>query len=193
MKVKKLNLDKLINVINYCDVHTDYLINNGGEEPIRFDFNDCVEKGLNESEFPKTFKDFKRYGRPLSEKVLWAYDSDEVNATYFFDDVYKSITIMSDNFTMKECITIINLIGEHLKNVGAGQFISYGMDKDDEHILWHEESTAFGNWWNDFIDFYMDKLKSHSKFSTIEIFTDDYQTDKEGMAVKDRVINILFS
>ena len=96
----KFNLDKLIGAINYYDVQTEYLIENDDEEPTKFDFDECFEKGLDEDDFPNTFKDFKKYGKPLSQKVLWGYDSEEVNATYFFDDVNKLITIMSDNFSM---------------------------------------------------------------------------------------------
>lgn len=189
----KLNLEKLTNVVNYYDVQTEYLVDGENGERTNFNFDECLEKGIDEDEFPKTFRDFKKYGKPLKEKVLWGFDSDNVNATYFFDDELNMISIISDNFTMKECFIIIDLIKEHLKNVGPGQFVSYGNDDDKTHTLWHEEATVFGLWWNAFIKFYSNKLDDENQsFSQIQIFTEDYETDDERYYTKDRVIKIVF-
>lgn len=188
----KLNLDKLVGVVNYYDTSIDYLVRDENGELTEFNFDECFENGLEEDAFPETFKDFKKYGKPLMQKVVWAADSEDVNATYFFDNEFNDITIFSDNFTMKECITIINLINEHLRYAGAGQFVSYGIE-DGEGTLWHEEATAFGCWWNAFIEYYQQRLNDDEKLTRIEIFTSDYQTDDERYYTKDRVINIVFS
>lgn len=192
MKNYKLHLDKLTDVVNYFDIQTEYLVDGENGELKKFNFDECSAKGLDEDAFPETFRDFKKYGTPLREKVLWAYDSDENKATYFFDDSDKSITIFSDNFTMKECFTIIELVKEHLKNVGPGQFVAYGMEDDEEHTLWHEEATAFGLWINPFIEFYTNQLNSNEKFTSVSIFTGDYETDDIRFQTKDRVIEIVF-
>lgn len=181
MKKEQFNFDKLMDVINYYDVQKDFL--NVGEDGNfeNFDFDSLFERGIFEDDFPDNFKEFDDLGIGIDKIVMWGTDHDSEPVTYWFDKVEECISIYTDKFTLKEAITIINLVMEHQRlNNGWCHNVSFGRNIDDVCIVYGQESTAFGCWWNDFLDFFE---KNMTNIESIDICL--------GMT-KDRSIDIMF-
>ena len=106
----------------------------------------------------------------------------EDNTTYWMEKDFDCISICTDKFTLKEAITIINLVMEHQRlNIGWCHNVSFGRDIDEQCTVYAQESTAFGCWWNDFLAFFE---KNMTNIETIDIYL--------GM-VKNRSIDIMFN
>lgn len=182
----KLKIEKMADAINYLEVQKTFYKGNGNE----LTFDDLLKLGKNEEDYPFTIREFKKLGYALSRVDFQCYDNNN-DITYILDNKDKTIVIDCNNFTLKECFIIINMIMKHLDNIGPGQFISFGNANDKTHSLFHEEATAYGMWWEDFHNIYVNRLKSKNKLSQIQIFTEDYQTDDKRYYTKDRVIKIV--
>lgn len=184
----KLNLTEMAEAINYYDVQTAFYKKNG---KILSD-KDLLSKGLDiENDWPFNFKEFKKLGFGVSH-VIYDCEEGKRNVLYLFDYKTNTITIESDKFTIKEFLIIIDMIRRHFDCVGAGQFIAFGNDNDETHTLFHEEGSVFGVWWEDFYNFYMDRINGIYTLKRIHIQTDDYETDDKRFQTKDRVIRIVF-
>lgn len=183
----KLCLEKMADAINYFDTSHSFFKNDG----TILDENELFAKGLTEDEFPWTLKEFRKLGYKSGRQELYVYDDPDNVAVYTLDDNDKSITIDCENFTIKECFIVVDMIRRHFEAVGAGQFVSFGNNKDETHTLFHEESSVMGGWWKDFHDLYVSRMDSDDKIKQIQILTEDYQTDDEKYYTKDRVIHIV--
>lgn len=187
--MKKFDLNGMAIAINYYDFEMSFYKGDGNELDL---VEDIFAKGLCEDDYPFTIEDFEKMGYGFSKAVYKCNDGDNSNdVTYVLDDTNDCITIQSDNFTMKECFIIIDMINRQLVSEKRGLFVSFGNDLDDTHVLFPEESTAFGRWWNDFIKLYQSRLKKNNKLSKILIFKADYETDDNRIYTKDRVIHII--
>lgn len=184
----KLRLERIEESINYFDKDFKFFKGNGEE----FDFEESLEKGLiTEDEFPIDIKSFRKLGYGFSKAIIKCYDDPDRPVFYELDGKDKSITIDCDNFSIKECFVVMDIIKKHLEIIGAGQFVSFGNSTDATHTLYHEEGTVFGVWWEKFFKLFVKRLRGKNKLSQIQIFTNDYQTDDERYYTKDRVINIV--
>lgn len=186
----KLRLEKMAEAINYYDVQPTFYKKDGNE----LTEDDLLSKGLTpEESYPFTIKDFKKLGFGFSHTIFDCSDewSDKNRVIYLFDNKDKSITIESDNFTVKECFIIIDLIRRHFDSIGAGQFVAFGNDNDEIHTLFHEESSVYGMWWKEFYDLFMDRINGIYKLKCVHIYNDDYETTDERYQTKDRVIRIV--
>lgn len=186
--MEKFNFDEIAKAINYYDEQFTFYKEDGNE----LNYDELFERGMSEDDFPWTIEDFKKLGYGFSKEVFECNDNDERIVHYTFDDTDDSITIESNNFSIKECFIIIDIIKKHLKtNIGRELFVSFGNNKDKTHTLYHGESTAYGMWWEDFHNLFVKRMKDKNKLSEIQIFISDYQTDDERYYTKDRVINIV--
>lgn len=180
MKKENFDFDKLMDVINYYDVQKDFL--NVGEdgELKSFDFDSLFERGIDEDGFPDNFKEFDDLGIDIDKIVVWGTDHDSEPVAYWMEKDFDCISICTDKFTLKEAITIINLVMEHQRlNNDWCHNVSFGRDIDEQCTVYAQESTAFGCWWNDFLAFFE---KNMTNIETIDIYL--------GM-VKDRSIDIM--
>lgn len=174
--MSKFNFEKLENVINYYDIQSDFLIekDNGLES---FNYDELFEKGIDENDFPHTLKEFEKLSIKIDEKVLICNDLDDRDSVmYFFDKRFNSITILSDVFTMKEAITVINLVMEHQRIDKKWCYeVCFGVSNDeDSYTLYHQEATAFGLWWNDFIRLFRDNINMINEID-IDLDNDEHQ------------------
>lgn len=187
----KFDLNGMALAVNYYDVQSTFYKGDGNE--LDFD-EDILAKGLSEDDFPFTIDDFKKMGHGFDKAVLEC-DDDNRNVFYTFDNTNDEIVIETEEFTMKECFIIIDMINRQLFSEKAGSFVSFGDASEDTHVLFHEESTIFGMWWNDFIKLFQDRLKRKNqlvnKLTRVVILREDYQTDDERYYTKDRVIHIV--
>lgn len=158
--MEKFNFDKLMDVINYYDVQKDFLTINENEELESFDFRTLEESGVDEDNFPDNFNEFLKHNIKLDKIVLWASDNDgREPILYWFNKDDNCIEIDSDNFTMKEALTIINLVMEHQRlNRRWCHRVSFAKELDKKRTIYAQESTAFGCWWNSFIKFYQKNM-----------------------------------
>lgn len=184
--MSKLKIEKLVECINYYDEMPIFIKRNGD---VLTD-EDLINLGLTEDDYPFDIKEFKKLGLGFSGVTYDCQEGDRI-ITYNFDKNNNMVVIESDSFTIKECFIIIDMIRKQLQAVGSGDFISFGNDEEDTHILYHEESTAYGVWWEDFYNLFMSRTHGENKMKKIFIFTEDYQTDEEGWYTKDRVIHIV--
>lgn len=187
----KLNFEKMAEAINYGDVQPTFYKKDGEH----LTEEDLLSKNLcPDDDWPFYIKDFKRLKLGFSHVIYDCSDDfmdDKKSVLYLFDNKEKSITIETDTFTIKEFITIINMIDKHLKFSKSEQFIAFGNDNDETHKLFHGESTADGMWWKDFYDLYIDRINGLYKLKRIHIQTEDYQNEEEGWYNKNRVIRII--
>ena len=187
----KFDLGWLSTAVNYYDVQSTFYKGDGNE----LDFEeDILAKGLSEDDFPFTIDDFKKMGLGFDKTVLECSDGEN-DVHYTFDNTNDEITIETDEFTMKECFIIIDMINKQLMSEKAGSFVSFGDASEDTHVLFHEESTIFGMWLNDFIKLFQNRLKKKNKLTNkltkVIIFREDYKTDDKRYHTKDRVIHIV--
>ena len=189
----KFNFKKLESVINYQEViQEDYLVEDENGELINFDFDTLFERDIDENDFPTTFEGFKKLGIPLKKKVIWVSNMGDAPVAYFLDKENNEITIKTDNFTIKEFITIIDLVRKHLEiNRFKELFVAFGNEQEENHTLFHGESTAFGYWYKDFFELFMSRVNSKEKpFESVTLMIHDYETDDDRFYTKDRVIHI---
>ena len=183
----KLNLEKMAEAINYYEAFPTFYKKDGKiltEE-------DLKSKDLcPEDNWPFTIKDLKKLGFGCSH-IIYDCKNGDNNVLYVLDDKSKSITIEADKFTIKEFFIIVDMINRHLMASKAEQFVAFGNSNDEKFLLFHGEATAYGEWWGAFYKVYNDRINGLNMLNNIHIFTDDYQTDEEGWATKDRVINIV--
>ena len=187
----KLQIEKMADAINYFDVQPTFYKKDGKE----LTEEDLVSKGLTpEEDWPFDIKQFKKLGFGFSHAIFDCSDewSDKNRTVYLINNENKSISIESDNFTIKEFFIIVDMINRHLNSSGAGQFVAFGNDNDETHTLFHEDATAFGLWWESLYKFYTDRINGIYKLKSIHIHTDDYETDIKGFSTKDRIIRIVF-
>ena len=158
---------KLVDVLNYYDVQRDFLVLKDGHfESVNFD--DLLANNIPENELPYDYKDFKKYGIKLDGIGAWCNDSGEV-ITYLFDGKGGDISVHADDkFTMKEAITIINLVMEWQRlNKRYCHKVGIGRNIDEEITVYGQDSTAYGLWWNDFIELFQ---KNIDDIETINIY-----------------------
>lgn len=184
----KLNLEKMAEAINYYEAFPTFYKKGGNvltEE-------DLESKDLcPEDNWPFTIKDFKKLGFGFSHVIYDCQDGDN-NVLYVLDNETKTITIEADKFTIKEFFIIVDMINRHLMASKSEQFVAFGNDNDEKHTLFHGEATAFGMWWEDFYNFFMDRINGIYQLKRIHIETDDYKTEDKKYYTKDRVIRIVF-
>lgn len=160
---------KLVDVLNYYDVQRDFLVlKDGCFESVNFD--DLLANNIPEDELPYDYKDFKKYGIKLDGIGVWCNDSGEL-ITYLFDSKVGYISVQADKFTMKEAITVINLVMEWQRlNKRYCHKVGIARNIDEEITVYAQESTAFGLWWNDFIELFQ---KNIDDIETIDIYLED--------------------
>lgn len=186
--MEKFNFDEIAKAINYYDEQFTFYKADGKE----LDYDELFERGMSEDDFPWTIEQFKNLGYGFSREEFECNDNNDRMVYYTFDDKDDSITIESDDFSIKECFIIVDIIKKHLQtNIGKELFVSFGNAEDDTHTLFHGESTAYGMWWEDFYKLYTSRLNGKNKLSKVYICIEDYQTDEEGWHTKDRVIHIV--
>ena len=186
--MEKFNFDEIAKAINYYDEQFTFFKTDGKE----LDCEELFERGMNEDDFPWSIEQFKKLGYGFSKEEFECNDNNDRMVYYTFDDEDDSITISSDNFSIKECFIILDIIKKHLQtNIGRELFVSFGNAEDDTHTLFHGESTAYGMWWEDFYKLYISRLNGENKLSKVYICIEDYQTDEEGWSTKDRVVHIV--
>ena len=157
----KFDFDRLKNVITYYDMQEDYFTKQENGEYEAFNFDECFEMGLNEDEFPGTFEEFEKINKPIDYIVVSCSDKPDEEVKYILDKEDNSIAIKTDNFTMKEALTAINLVMEqqHIDNKWCHE-VCIGHSKDIEHYTkYAQDPTAFGMWWNDFLKLFQEKQK----------------------------------
>lgn len=180
MKKEQFNFDKLMDVINYYDVQKDFLTNGEDGEFKSFDFDSLFERGIFEDDFPYNFKEFDDLGIDIDKIAVWCEDHYDEPVCYCMDKVEECISIHTDKFTLKEAITIINLVMEHQRlNNDWCHNVSFGRDIDEQCTVYAQESTAFGCWWNDFLAFFE---KNMTNIESIYIYLG---------IIKDRSIDIM--
>ncbi len=158
-KKENFDFDKLVNVINYYDVQKDFLVLSE-DELEEFDFDTLYEKGMDEDDFPDSFGEFEELGIDIDEIVVWGTDNGRPPVSYFLDKDGDMISILTDEFTMKEAITVIGLVMEHQRlNIGWCHNVSIRRNTDENVTVYAQESTAFGLWWNDFMKLYGDNME----------------------------------
>lgn len=173
--------------INYYDEMPIFFGENN-EEP---NYEKLIEDGvIEDGYYPTTIKEFKKLGYGFSSETIECHENDRT-IYYTFDEKEKMILIETGKFTIKECFIIIDMINKQLNYSKAGDFVCFGNDDDENHRLFHEESTVFGMWWEDFYELYLSRMESDDKISRIYIFKEDYDTDDKRYFVKDRVIHIV--
>ena len=87
-------------------------------------------------------------------------DDERQSVNYFLDRDGDMISILADEFTMKEAITAIGLVMEHQRlNIGWCHNVSIRRNIDENVTVYAQESTAFGLWWNDFMKLYGDNME----------------------------------
>ena len=168
--MEKLNFKKLENVINYYDIQKTFKKNDGSE----LTWEEIENRGLMpEEEFPNSIKKFEKLGYKLLELEMDVSDDDD--DSHFIYTFHKpkhaqsTITIVprDDNkFTLKEILTTINLVNEQIKSDKKYCYeveltVTSGLpwdDEDDERILYHQEATDFGLWWEDLIHKFNDNI-----------------------------------
>lgn len=187
MKKLKFNFDKIADAINYYDKQFTFFKGDGEE----LDYDELFEKGMTEDDFPWTIKEFKKLGYGFSKEEFECHENDRT-IWFTFDNNDNMISIESQNFTIKECFTVVNMVRKHLEcNRGKELFVAFGNFSDDNHSLYHGESTAFDMWIEDFHKLYVSRLEGENKLSKIVLLIEDYQTDDERYYTKDRVIHIV--
>lgn len=167
----KFKFDKLMSVLDYYDIQKDFLTR--GEDGLEsFNFDNLFEIGLDENDFPDNFAQFKKLNIDLDKIVVHCQDIDENEVSYLFEPNINSIAIFSDTWTMKEAITIINLVmQQQLLDKKLCYEVIIGHTSDEEHFTHYaQETTAFGMWWNDFIKLYQEKIDD---IDFIELNLDD--------------------
>lgn len=167
--MQKLNFRKLENVINYYDIQKTFKKDDGSE----LTWEEIENRGLiAEEEFPINIKMFEKLGYKLSELEIDASDNDDSHFIYTFykpKHVQNTITIIprDDNkFTLKEILTTINLVNEQLNSDKQHCYeveltLTSGLpwdEDDDERILYHQEATTYGFWWEDLINRFNDNI-----------------------------------
>jgi hypothetical protein len=166
--MQKLNFKKLENVINYYDIQKTFKKDDGSE----LTWEEIENRGMTaEEEFPINIKMFEKLGYKLSELEIDASDNDDSHFIYTFHKlkhIHSTITIVprDDNkFTLKEILTTINLVNEQIKSDKKHCYeveltITSGLpwDEDDERVLYHQEATDFGLWWEDLIHKFNDNI-----------------------------------
>ena len=157
MKKERFNFDKLMDVINYYDVQRDFITVGEDGKLNSFDFRTFDEMGVDEDNYPYNFKEFLKHNIKLDKIVLCAEDHAEP-MFYWFEDDEGFIAIDGEKFTMKEALTIINLVMEHQRlNKRWCHNVTFGKN-GEERTVYAQESTAFGLWWNDFLEFYQENV-----------------------------------
>lgn len=183
----KLKIEKLIDSINYYDTFPTFRKGNG--EVLTFE--ELPDLGLPEDEYPFDVKEFKKLKLGFSGVEYECHENDRM-ITYDFDKKNHMVVIETEEFTIKECFIIIDMIRRQLEATGAGDFIAFGNFDDEVLTQYHEEGTAFGMWWKEFYELFMERVNSNNqKLHKVYILTDDYQTEEEGWSTKDRVICIV--
>lgn len=184
--MSNLKIEKLVDCINYYDEMPIYLKGDG--KPLEDE--DLYNLGLTEDDYPFDIKEFKKLKLGFSD-VIYECHEDGRTVYYDFDNENKMIVIESEEFTIKECFIVLDIVRKHLElNSGRELFVSFGNEEDETHTLYHGESTAFGMWWKDFHDLFVSRLNDENKLKKIYIETHDYQTDDARFYTKDRVINV---
>lgn len=171
MGKKKINFDKLMDVINYYNVQRDFITVGEDGKFHGFDFRKFDEMGIDESNCPYNFKEFLEYNIKLDKIVLIAEDHDEP-VYYWFNADENSIVVNSDKFTMKEALTVINLVMKYqMLNKKKCHEICIGRNIDKEIDVFSQESTEFGCWWNDFIELFQNNIEN---INVIAIYFDEH-------------------
>lgn len=189
--MQKFDLETMATAVRYYDTLPTFFKGDGNV----LDFEeDILAKGLSEDDYPLYIEDFKKMGYGFSKEIIECTELGR-HIYYTLDDIEDEIIIETENFTMKECFTIIDMVNRQLASEEAGSFVSFGNNSDDMHALYYEESTYFGEWWNDFIKLFQDRLKRKNqltnKLKRVVILRDDYQTEDKDYRTKDRVIHIV--
>lgn len=169
--MNKLKFDKLMDELSYYDIQKDFLVM-GNDTLVSFDFDKLFELGLNEDEFPNNFSQFKKLHIKIDEIVAHCSDNNGDDIAYFFDPSSNAITVMSDTWTIKEALTIINLVmKQQMLDKNLCYEVIFGHTSDNEHFTHYaQESTVFGMWWNDFVRLYQEKIDD---ISCIDIILED--------------------
>lgn len=153
--MEKFNFDKLMDVINYYDVQRDFIIMNNDDEYESFNFERFEQMGIDEDDYPYNFKEFLKHNIKLDKIAIWAGDHSSEPIIYWFNADDNSISIDGEEYTIKEALTIINLVMEHQRlNKRWCHNVTFATDNDKERVVYAQESTTFGLWWNGFIQFY---------------------------------------
>lgn len=185
----KFNFDEIAKAINYYDYQYAFYKGDGSIN----DFDEYFERGIDEDDFPKTVADFKKLGYGFSKEIFECNDNDKRIVNITFDNEEDLVIIESDKFTIKECFIVVDMVIKHLRapeNLKRELFVAFGNDKDETHVLYHGESTAFGMWWESFHDLFVKRMKGKNKMKRIYLSIEDYQTSDAKYYTKDRVIHI---
>ena len=169
--MNKLKFDKLMNELSYYYIQKDYLVKRG-DELESFDFDKLFELGIDEDEFPDNFAQFRKIHIKIDEIVAHCSDNNDDVIMYFFNPSSNEITVMSDTWTIKEALTVINIVmKQQMLDKGLCYEVIFGHTSDNEHFTHYaQESTVFGMWWNDFIKLYQEKIDD---ISSIDIILED--------------------
>lgn len=149
-----------MDVLTYYDIQREFLYLNEEHDKLEscIDYDELMVRGVSEDEFPNNFRDCKKLGIDAEQIVFHCSDDDVVD--YFFNQMGMSINVVTDNFTNKEALTVINLVMKQMVLDKKWCYqVTFGYDGEtDNFTRYSQESTAFGLWWNDFLDLF-DKRK----------------------------------
>lgn len=158
------DIDKLRNVLSYYDVQESYKSINNVD--INFDEEEYEEF----STYPVPYNELAAKHSSINEIFCDCSDDfpEEKHMGYWFDIHENNIMISGNKFSMKEAIIIINMVMEQQRaDIGHCYEVTFGDIDEDDGVLYHQEATAFGLWWDDFIKYYQDKM---NKIESIGIF-----------------------
>lgn len=167
LNIMNFDIDRLRNVLTYYDVQEEYKSNN--KIDITFDEETYEEF----STFPVPFNELSAKNNNIGEIFCDCCDDypEEKHVGYWFDINESTIMIAGTKFTMKEAITIINLVMEQqMADNGHCYEVTFGSIDEDDGVLYHQEATAFGLWWDNFIKYYQEKME---KIENIGLFFDN--------------------
>lgn len=146
---------KLINVLNYDNIQSDFFVDFPTSVLIRVDVDELysrfkISKEEAEKRWPKPY-DYESFKKVLNIKLaaIEVFCNDCKNKVdYFFNGKDETLEINADTFTLKEAITIINLVTEHQRLSNNSCVNLLIRDK-----IFNIKS---GDWWNFFINKFLE-------------------------------------
>lgn len=164
-----LRFKELEKCVNYFEAWPSYQVDDNGKY-VQLEENKLEADGHNlDDDWPFSIEDVEKLGYKFEGEMI---ECDGGDVTYYFDVDKQSISIESDKFTLKEAIVILDLVRAQLKaDIGRCYEVIFGHTSDNEHFThYHQEATAYGLWWTDFLELYQEKIDD---ISSIEIYLED--------------------
>lgn len=157
--INKIDFKKAEENILYRDIQFDYLVLEDNEIKT---FDDIYEESEELIDYPMSIGELEALGYPYIGSSYYSEDGDIIfNFDVDDDEVWEEIDIckLSDDgeFNTKDCLTVINIA--HSQVYGGWEYhLAFGFNKSGEdttdYTIWHGESTTYGDWWAEFIEFF---------------------------------------